>query len=226
MKFEEVINLLKKLTPKSIFLYGLQVNKNTNSKSDYEIGIIFEDEKYISRSAIKKLIPDNKYAVYPFKLNELKSYNIDTPFQQNIYILSLISGNAKTIYGDIIIETLTPPEISVMDLLMDTSFNLGYALTAVRVMRTGNKDLANELMYKSMFYTTRNMLYAKTGKIINGYNNIYKEALKLNIPAEYQDLLEASFNLRNETIKEIPSSLYYKNISYINKYAIPILKKS
>ena len=65
---------------------------------------------------------------------------------------SLICGNAKTIYGKKIIENLKPPKISKQDLLMDTSFVLGYALSAVRLMKENVKDLANEFFYKSMFF--------------------------------------------------------------------------
>lgn len=221
MILSEVIDKLKAFNPVSIFLYGSQANGSINSKSDYEMGIIFQDEKYIGRSDVKKVVQDNQFSIYPFKINELKNYQIDTPFQKNIYIASLILGNAKTIYGEKIIENLPFPQITVNDLIMDTSFNLGYALTSVRVFKKNDKDLANELMYKSMFYSTRNLIFYKTKNLVIGYNNIYNYAMNLDIPQEYKEILEIGYKIRNEMETEIDSSIYFKNITYINKYIIP-----
>ena len=137
--------------------------------------------------------------------------------------MSLITGNAKTIYGKNIIESLPKPTITTNDLLMDTSFNLGIALSAVKVLKSGNIELANELMYKSMLYTTRNLIYFTTKKLIVGYNNIYNESKKFNCLNDYVELLETAIQLRNQTLKDIDHSVYYKNISFINKFAIPFL---
>lgn len=47
MKINEVIDILKDFKPVSIFVYGSQANNSLNSKSDYEVGVIFENEKYL-----------------------------------------------------------------------------------------------------------------------------------------------------------------------------------
>jgi len=222
---KNIIKILKMLNPVSIFLYGSQANKSQNSKSDYEIGIIFNDDKYVSRKEIKKQITNSNYNVFPFKLSEIQTYTLDTPFQKNIYIASLICGNAKTIFGENIIENLEMPQISKQDLLMDTSFNLGYALSAVRLMKENVKDLANEMFYKSMFYATRNLFYAKNKILLSGYNTIFEESKKLNMPEEYKELLTFGNKLRNENLINIEPSLYFKNISYINKFVIPQIEE-
>lgn len=226
MNLNKVIEILKTFKPLSIFLYGSQANNSTNKKSDYEIGVIFNEEDYVSRSTIKKEVPWKKFSIFPFNKAELLNYSIDTPFQKKIYIASLICGNAYTLYGDKIIENLEVPEITIHDLLMDTSFNLGYALSSVRLMKSGHINLANEFLYKSMFYATRNLIYLKNGKLISGYNNIYLESKYLNLPNEYNDLLEIGFKLRNGNLKKINISLYFKNISYINRFIIPTLEES
>ena len=223
---KEIIKVLKEFNPVSIFIYGSQSNNTQNSKSDYEIGIIFNDADYVSRKEIKTKILNKDYNVFPFKLSEIKNYTIDTPFQKNIYIASLISGNSKTIYGEKIIENLKMPNITKQDLLMDTSFNLGYALSAVRLMKESITELANELFYKSMFYATRNLIYAQTKTLYSGYKNIYKQSKKINLPEEYQELLNIAIKLRDEKLNKVDSSCYYKNISYINKFVIPCIEKS
>lgn len=223
---KNIVKILKSFKPVSIFVYGSQSNHSQNSKSDYEIGIIFNDNCYISRQEIKSKILNSNYNIFPFKLSEIKNHTIDTPFQKNIYIASLIKGNAKTIFGKKIIESLESPEISKQDLLMDTSFNLGYALSAVRLMKANIFDLANEFLYKSMFYATRNLFYCKHKILLSGYNTIFEKTKQLNLPKEYQELLNVGYKLRNEQIKELDSSLYFKNISYINKFIIPLIENS
>lgn len=223
---KEIIEILKALNPVSIFLYGSQATKTQNRKSDYEIGIIFCDDFYIHRNEIKKKICDNNYNVFPFKLSEIQNYTIDTPFQKNIYIASLINGNAKTIYGKKIIENLTIPKISKQDLLMDTSFNLGYALSAVRLMKENQTALANEFLYKSMFYATRNLIYCKHKTLLSGYSNIFEAAKTLDLPEDYKKLLEECYKLRNEELTQVDTSLFFKNISYINKLVIPTITNS
>lgn len=223
---KDILETLKTFEPLSIFIYGSQANQSQNLKSDFEIGIIFDDANYISRKEIKNKISNENYNIFPFKLNELKSFNIDTPFQKNIYIASLINGNAKTIYGKKIIENLKCPKISKKDLLMDTSFNLGYALTAVRLMKEKVYDLAYELLYKSLFFATRNLIYVKTKILLSGYVNIYKESKNICIPNEFRELLDMGIQLRNNQLLKIDESLFYRNISYINKFVIPSIENT
>lgn len=225
MNISKIIEKLKTFNPLSIFVYGSHANKSTNKKSDYEIGVIFNDEDFVNHSTLKKAIPCKKYSIFPFKKTELLNHAIDTPFQKKLYITSLICGNAITLFGNKIIENLKVPPITIYDLLMDTSFNLGYALSAVRLMKSGNINLANEFLYKSTFYATRNLIYFKNKKLINGYNNIYQESKLLNLPNEYNNLIEIAFKLRNNKINKIDKDIYFKNISYINKFIIPTLEE-
>ncbi len=223
---KKILETLKSFKPLSVFLYGSQAHKNRNSKSDYEMGVIFEDKNYVSRQEIQKSISNNNYNVFPFKLSEIKNCSFDTPFQKKIYLYSLITGNAKTIFGDKLIESLKLPKITKYDLLMDTSFNLGYAVSAIRLMKENITILSQELLYKSMFYATRNLYYTKFGILLNGYTNIFNESHKLKLPIEYQELLNISNKLRNELVNEVDKSYFFKNISYINKYIIPIIENS
>lgn len=146
------------------------------------------------------------------------------PFEKNIYINSLIYGGAKTLYGEKIIESITPPKIEVINLIKDTSFNLGVALSAVQVCKISNFELVNSLLYKSFFYSLRNLISFKTGKLVNGYTNIYKASETIIIPLEYHELLENCYKLRENIITKIDSILFYKNISFISKYVMEQLE--
>lgn len=224
MKLENVIELLKSLDPVSVFVYGSKAINDDNLSSDYEMGVVFKDDKYVKRATIKQLINDNEYSIFPFKESELMSGEIDTPFQKNIFLNCLANGGAKTIYGLELVENLKVNNITTDDLLMDTSFNLGYALSSVRVMKENNLDLAREMLYKSMMYATRNLIFCKKKKLVIGYKNIYQEAKKIDLPEEYMKMLDIGIAIRCNNLEEIDPSIYYKNISYINKYVIPSIR--
>ncbi len=221
MNLEYVVEILKTFSPISIFLYGSQATKDTNIKSDYEVGIIFDDNNYVTRATIKEQVPENKFSIFPFKKSAILSGNIDTPFQKSIFLNTLTLGSAKTIFGEKVIENLHCPEITKYDLLMDTSFNLGYALSSVQVMKQKNIHLANEMLYKSAFYATRNLIFYKTKILAIGYSKIYQESKRINLPEEYTRLLDVCISLRENPNTEIDTSLYFKNVSFINQFVIP-----
>lgn len=199
MIIKDVIDILvENFRPYSIFLYGSKATNSDNSKSDYEIGVIFEEDSYISRTEISNIINDNNYAIFPFRLNEVLNYDIDTPFQKNIYMSALINGWAKTLYGKSVIENLKSPIITTADLLADINFNLGVALSSVRVFKSGNVELANDMFYKSCFYVTRDLIYHSLQELCLSYNDIYVKSQEIDIPEEYRNLLETAYNLRNE----------------------------
>ena len=221
-----IIDKLRRFNPKSIFVYGSRAINSVNSKSDFELGIIFDEENYVHSSAIREIIDNAEFSVYSFKYRELTKYDIDTPFEKNLYIYSLICGGAKTIYGEKIIENLVPLKICVENLISDVYFNLGYALSAYRVSKTGNFELATEMLYKSFFFVVRDLIFFKTNKFVNGYNNIYKSAQQIEIPKEYKELFNKAYELRNEKCVQCDSSYYFQNISFINKYVIPMFEKN
>ncbi len=225
----EIINKLKKYNPLSIFTYGSFATNTQNQNSDVEIGVIFDEENFISNEKLLKIINNPYYSVFSFKKHELETYSIDTPFDKNIYIASLILGNAKTIYGEKIIEKLTPPKLTKQNFLNDTYFNLGYALSAYRIHKAKNIALSNDLLYKSIFYTTRTLVYIKTKQLISGYNNIYKEGKKLKLDKEYNRLLDLAYTLRNDVAKynqSVDGSKFLKDITYINKYVLEVINNS
>lgn len=206
--------------PYSIFLYGSAATNTFNSKSDYEIGVVFKSDNYISRKRIKEIIPQDIYAIFPFKLEEMLTYDIDTPFQKEIYISSLIKGGARTVKGKDVFQELKVPNITKDCLLEDVYFNKGLALSAVKIFKTGNTELANEQFYKSCFYVTRDLIYYKQNYLCTTYEDIYLKSKEIDIPKEYSNLLDLAYDLRMEKKLSIDSIMYFKNISFINKYIV------
>ena len=219
---EVVEKIEKEFKPISIFLHGSMATKTTNAKSDYEIGVIFENERNVSRSEIREIIPDFRFSIFPFRKQELLEYSIDIPFQKTIFINSLIKS-AKTLKGEKIIENLKETKITTLDLLLDTRFNAGYALAAVQNYKNGNTELANSLFYKSCLFATRNLIHCISGSLEVNYDSIFDCSQKIEIADEYREVIKKAFDLRKGRIDKIDNTLYYKNVSYINMCVEKIL---
>lgn len=136
----------------------------------------------------------------------------------------LISGGAKTLYGKKVLEELKPPKITTNNLLADINFNLGIALSAVRVYKSGNEGLADDMFYKSCFYVTRDLIYYLKETLCLSYNEIYENSKNIEIPEEYKILIDIAWSIRNGKISKVDSSMYFKNISYINKFILEVVK--
>ena len=165
MTLENVVDIIvEKFRPYSIFLYGSKATMSDNNWSDCEIGVIFEDGKYVSRKEIVDSINDTNYSIFPFKLSEISNHIIDTPFQKEIYLKSLIDGGAKTLYGVTVLENLEAPEVTREHLLADVNFNLGISKTETAYqMRIAQivKNIVETTAYEvsDCFYTFDNTKY-------------------------------------------------------------------
>ena len=221
MTLEEVVQrLVKSFSPYSIFLYGSKATGSDNEDSDYEIGVIFEDDKYISRQIIADKVSAKNFAIYPFRLGGIMHYDIDTPFQKTIYLNILANGGSKTLYGVPVLQNLSVPVITTEDLLADINFNLGVAFSAVRAYKEGNVNLANNLFYKACFFATRDLIYHRLNKLCLSYHEIYRASQEISGLDTYREVLDTSYRLRNHRDAAIAPSMYYRNISYINQFIL------
>ncbi len=57
---QATLKTLEQFHPKSVFLYGSRGRGDAKPDSDYEIGVIFDDDKYVQRSDIHAAVTDSQ----------------------------------------------------------------------------------------------------------------------------------------------------------------------
>ena len=211
-----VANLMAFTNAKSIFLYGSRARDDFYPESDYEIGVVMNSDKYIERAEIKKQFNIEGVNIFPFIYEEIIVGTLDTPFQKSIYLKELIEGG-RTIAGEKIIETLSPPTIMLLDVIQDVRFNLGYSLAATHSHRNNDNETATLHFVKSCLFGTRDLIIFKNKKFLISYQNIVSISKNLNLPEEYAYLPDYALELREKKIPIEPNNLF-RNISYLNKY--------
>lgn len=218
---EEIINLLNEdFKPISIFLYGSRARTDFTERSDFEIGVLFSKENYVGRREIKKVVDKKGVNIYPFEYENFLKGKIDTPFQKKIFLRELILSG-KTISGEKIIEKMKPPQISVIDLIQDLRFNLGYALASVISHRNKDKKTASTEFYKSCLFGTRNLIILKLKKFPLTYDEILSLSKKLELE-DYKKLVKEAYSVRKGGA-EYKNKDLFQNISYLNEFIQPML---
>lgn len=200
---------------KSVFLYGSRARADFYADSDYEIGVLMEKDKYISRDEIKKHFDIKGVNIFPFHYEDFIVGNIDTPFQKSIYLREIIDAG-KTLAGEKTVENLKLPEIKLVDIIQDIRFNLGYALASTHSHRNGDNATASLHFAKACLFGTRDYIIFKTGKFLTSYDAILSASKELDLQ-EYQDLPEYAFHLRKRE-SDIDEKKLFQNISYLNKF--------
>jgi len=217
--------LLKKindnLNPESIFLYGSMARTDWVKDSDYEVGILYLPNKKISRSELKKINPINKLRLYPFNYDEFLTNDLDTPFPKVVYMWGLIS-NSKTLYGKKVVENLKLPDITVVDLLEEATFQLSRAYSAILSERENDLVNVQAGFSKSTLYSARVLLLLENNEFPIEYDQIIKKSLNLHLDEEYKLLIKHAYDVRLGATLDL--RMLYKNISFINKVVIKKIK--
>lgn len=220
---EDVIKLINQhLKPISIFLYGSRARNDFLQKSDFEIGILFSKDNYKGRREIAKIVSKDGYNLYPFDYEDFLQGKIDTPFQKKIYLCELILAG-KTLSGEKVVERMKAPSISLIDLIQDLRFNLGYALASVISYRNEDKISASLEFYKSCLFATRALVMLKLGLFPLTYDEILEDSKKLDLE-EYAELVEKAYNVRKGAPYE--ENDLFLNITYLNEFIEPALLKA
>jgi len=223
VNIEKVLDSIETICdPTSIFLYGSRARTDSTSESDYEIGILLPEDKYVGRTILRSAVKDARVSVYPFRLEQFQAGNPDTPFNKQIYLREVIVSG-KTLRGEQIIENMQPPSIETIEVLADAQFNLGYALAATIAHRDGSVPTANLLFYKSCLFGTRALIMEKTGKVPATYDDILLASKDLDL-GEYGDVVQAAYNARQSG--SYSPEILFKNISYLNQMVIPKIRQS
>jgi len=205
-------------SPICIFLYGSMSRDDQNQNSDYEIGVLYHASSKVPRSELSKYHNFPELKLYPFTIEDLQSYNLDTPFPKKIYINTLIS-TAKILAGEDVFKSITLQKITKSDLVELVAFSLGRAYCAVVSSRQNDIVAVSEHLTKSFFYGLQALVFIKTNKIIYSYHVLKDIVLTLNIPSDYAELINHIFDVRfNNSTPNI--NLLYKNISFLNMYVM------
>ncbi|MCX6812932.1 MAG: hypothetical protein NTV77_00350 [Candidatus Azambacteria bacterium] len=213
---QNIIDSLQKFTnAKSIFLYGSRARTDFYNESDYEVGVLIEKDKYISRGDIKDKFNFKGINIFPFYYEEFIAYNPDTPFVKSIYMREIIEAG-KTLTGEKIIENLKPPEIKLLDIIQDLRFNLGYSLAATHSYREGDNVNASLHLLKSCLFGTRDYIILKLQKFPIPFDEILELSRSLDLK-KYSDLPSYAYKLR-EREEKIDENKLFANISYLNKF--------
>jgi len=223
---KKIDTVLKKIietcNPVSVFLYGSRARADFLKRSDFEIGVLIPTDRYVSRSELKKAVGEEGINVYPFRLEDFKNRIIDTPFQKIIYLRELVSAG-KTLYGEKVVENMKAPAITVVDVMQDLRFNMGYALGALISHRNKDFKTASLEFYKSCLFGTRSLLILKKRKFALSYDEIFSLSKELDLDV-YPDLVKTAYNCRVGKAKYSEMDIF-QNISYLNKFIEPELMK-
>ena len=204
----------------SIFLYGSRSRTDFKENSDYEVGIIYDKNK-VDRIELDKMHNFKKLVLYPFLLDDIKNNNLDTPFPKAIYLKELIE-TGKTLFGEKILENMKSPEIGIIDLIEETSFEIATAMAAVRSYR--NRDLISaSINLKSALFGVRVLEILKLKKFPYTYDEIFEMSKELNLDEEYNQLLEQVMKVRQG--EEIEEKWLFKNITFLNQVVMKEVKK-
>lgn len=178
---------------RSVFLYGSRARGDNLPDSDWEVGVIFNDEKYLSRSELAPLQTEG-VVIYPFKYTELSTGIASVPFTRAIWLTELVTA-AKTIGGEGVINKITLPEITTFDIIADNSFYKARAVDAMIAQREGHNSLARDLFVKSALLGARTLILAEELRFPRSYPEIVEIATPL-LDADSQKILSQALEVR------------------------------
>jgi predicted nucleotidyltransferase len=208
--------LVTNFEPKSVFLYGSRARGDEIEGSDYEVGVICTEENKISLNAIKEVIRDKNFSIYPFVFEAMVADNCDIPFVKSIFRREL-KLTAKTLCGEKIVENVETTPITIVDVIKSVRFNIGYALSAVLAERSGAHKLAMRQFSNSNLFAVRDYLIVTQKKFYTKYNEITEAGIKETKPGSpWGGLIQSAYDVRNKP-GMVYAKLLYDNVSFLNQ---------
>lgn len=220
---DEIIKSLTPLGPYSVFLYGSRGRGDHKENSDYEVGVVFEDEKVASRRLLHKTVNLDSVAAYPFKLSDVVAGNFNNPFTDSIFARELSEGG-RTIYGEKIVENLSPPKITTLDLLGCVRFEIGCAFTAVLAHRNGEFKIASKEFHDACLYGLRLLIILEDRKFVCKFHDVYKRGVELDLNERYLKVIEDAYLVRTEEAK-LRSDAAFDNLAFLDFVESEIIKE-
>lgn len=216
--FDKVV---EKAKPVSIFIYGSRARGDFNKESDYEVGVLFKNERKWSRRELKELHNLDNLNLYPFVYEDFINYSVDTPFPTVIYLRDILMS-AKTVRGKEVVEKMELPEIKISDLLERATFDMGCAFCAILSSRQNDWVTASSEFAKSVLLGARNLVALQTKKFPIQYREITEESLKLGLGTEYDDLIKHALDVRSGAKPDMVQ--LYTNITFLKQIVIQKIK--
>lgn len=161
------------------------------------------------------LMPFEDINIFPFYYEDFIAGNPDTPFQKSIYLREIIEAG-RTLAGEKIIENLKSPAISLLDVIEDVRFNLGYALAATHSYRNRDNVTASLHLSKSCLFGTRDYIIFKRKFFLISYEDILNASKKLDL--QYYDSLPLYAYKLKQGKANVDAKNLFQNISYLNKF--------
>jgi predicted nucleotidyltransferase len=201
--------------PTSIFLFGSRARNDYLEDSDYEVGILYESKELVSENILRSRISsDKRYRFYPYEIDSFVRGTLDIPFESTIFLRG-ISLQGKTLRGEKIIESFSPPPITVVGLLREIKFQLGRASDAIVLHKSGESRLASELFYKSCLLGTRDLIILLDKRFPLSYMDIGESAGNLAL-GEFKDLVNSAYKVRIGA--EVNAENLISNVWYLNRF--------
>lgn len=201
--------------PVSIFLYGSRARNDYLENSDYEIGILYESDKFIDERTLHSLVPHNKkYRFYPYEINSFIRGSLDIPFESSIF-LRMISLKGRTLRGKSIVENFLPPHITVVSLMREIKFQIGRASDSIMLLRLGEDRLGAELFFKSCLWGTRDLIILLKNQFPVSYIDINESSKELDLEV-FQGIVNYAYEARISG--KVADSNLISNIWYLNRF--------
>ena len=214
-KIQDAIdNIQRVASPESIFLYGSRARQDFKEYSDYEFGALFKKEERWERARLAELHNISELNIYSFALEDFVQGKIDTPFPKKMFFREIVEV-AQTITGKKIVENMTPPTITTLDLFESASFQTAYALAALRSHRAGDAVTSATEFTKSVFFGSRTLLMLNKQNFAVTYEQITEEILKLDLEAKFQTLIKHATAVRRG--EGLDTKQLYVNITFQNQ---------
>ncbi len=213
-EIDEILDKIESFSnPVSIFLYGSRARNDYLDSSDYEIGVLYEKDKIIDEKTLNlKLACDDKYRIYPYEINEFLLGQLDIPFESSIF-LRMVALKGLTLRGQKIIESFSPPAITLVSLLRDIKFQLGRASDSIILSRLGESAMSTKLFYKSCLWGTRNLIILLNNKFPVSYVDINEAASLIDL-GEFKKIVDSAYKARiggEVVFEDLISNVWYLN---------------
>jgi predicted nucleotidyltransferase len=212
----------KQAKPDSFFIYGSRARGDFKSGSDYEIGVLFDRDKKWGRQELVELGKIKGLNLYPFVYEDFMEYKPDTPFPRVMYMREMVKCS-KTLRGRRVVESMKPPRVKLIDLLEDALFQSARAFTAVMSSRQGDWVSASVGFTKSVLFGVRTLVILDKGRFPFLFSEMAREALKLELDSEYQDLVKKALRVREGD--QLRMRDLYTSISLLSQVVRPRIRR-